>query len=148
MELEYCLQIRVFRFLTGKLYRVFDESIAIISEQHQVTCNDVIIIKSCHCGCQVAPQLQNMEFGRRLAVERELLKSTAIQFYNAGMLTHNMHLKYNTCPYVYRHSKVGSHNFLGYNSFCATYFLLCTSYSILLLECNYCFYLFICLCSV
>ena len=80
------LQIRVFRFLTGKLYRVFDESITIISEQHQV------ILMTSHIPeydiiklCQVAPQLQNMEFGRRLAVERELLKNTAIQFYNAGL---------------------------------------------------------------
>ena len=42
-----------------------------------------------HCNCQVAPQLQNMEFGRRLALERELLKNPAIQFYNTGtyMLT-------------------------------------------------------------
>ncbi|XP_065904172.1 peptidylprolyl isomerase domain and WD repeat-containing protein 1-like [Dysidea avara] len=59
-------KIRVFRFLTGKLYRVFDESIQVISEQHQIS-----------------PQLQNMEFGRRLAVERELVKSTSMQFYNA-----------------------------------------------------------------
>lgn len=38
------IQIRVFRFLTGKLYRVFDESIAVISEQHQVILDDVMYI--------------------------------------------------------------------------------------------------------
>lgn len=51
-------QIRVFEFATGKLYRTYDESIATIMEMQQAG---------------TAPyQLEEVEFGRRLAVEREL----------------------------------------------------------------------------
>ncbi|XP_074097124.1 peptidylprolyl isomerase domain and WD repeat-containing protein 1 [Cotesia typhae] len=51
-------KIRIFTFLTGKLYRVFDESLQKFSELQQMT-----------------QQLPNMEFGRRMAVERELDKT-------------------------------------------------------------------------
>ncbi|OQE28371.1 hypothetical protein PENSTE_c003G07647 [Penicillium steckii] len=51
-------QVRVFEFATGKLYRTYDESIATITEMQQAG---------------TAPyQLDEVEFGRRLAVEREL----------------------------------------------------------------------------
>lgn len=51
-------QIRVFEFATGKLYRTYDESIATIMEMQQA-------------GTAPYP-LEEVEFGRRLAVEREL----------------------------------------------------------------------------
>lgn len=51
-------QIRVFEFATGKLYRTYDESIATITDMQQAG---------------TAPfQLDEVEFGRRLGVEREL----------------------------------------------------------------------------
>jgi len=56
----------VFTFLTGKLYRVFDESLQFFTELQQNT-----------------PQLPNMEFGRRLAMERELEKMPAFSLANA-----------------------------------------------------------------
>lgn len=51
-------KVRVFNFLTGKLYRIFDETLQRFSELQQTT-----------------QQLPNMEFGRRMAVERELDKT-------------------------------------------------------------------------
>ncbi|KAJ5670811.1 uncharacterized protein N7477_006174 [Penicillium maclennaniae] len=51
-------QVRVFEFATGKLYRTYDESIATITDMQQAG---------------TAPyQLDELEFGRRLGVEREL----------------------------------------------------------------------------
>ncbi|KAJ5989620.1 Peptidyl-prolyl cis-trans isomerase cyp15 [Penicillium waksmanii] len=51
-------QVRVFEFATGKLYRTYDESIATITDMQQAN---------------TAPyQLDEVEFGRRLGVEREL----------------------------------------------------------------------------
>ncbi|KAJ5115350.1 hypothetical protein NUU61_001109 [Penicillium alfredii] len=51
-------QVRVFDFATGKLYRTYDESIATITDMQQAG---------------TAPyQLDEVEFGRRLGVEREL----------------------------------------------------------------------------
>lgn len=52
------LQIRTFRYLTGKLTRVFDESLKTFTELQQMR-----------------QQLPDMEFGRRLAAERDLQKS-------------------------------------------------------------------------
>uniref|UniRef100_A0A6A7FWL0 peptidylprolyl isomerase n=1 Tax=Hirondellea gigas TaxID=1518452 RepID=A0A6A7FWL0_9CRUS len=54
-------RIRVFKFITGKLSRVFDESVEHITDLQQRK-----------------PQIPNMEFGRRLAVEREVEKSGAL----------------------------------------------------------------------
>ncbi|KAJ5167614.1 Peptidyl-prolyl cis-trans isomerase cyp15 [Penicillium canariense] len=51
-------QVRVFEFATGKLYRTYDESITTITEMQQA-------------GTAPYP-LEELEFGRRLAVEREL----------------------------------------------------------------------------
>ena len=51
-------QIRVFSFLTGKLTRKYDESLAAIQEMQQA-------------GTAVY-KVDDMEFGRRLAMEREL----------------------------------------------------------------------------
>ncbi|XP_033218966.1 peptidylprolyl isomerase domain and WD repeat-containing protein 1 [Belonocnema kinseyi] len=51
-------KVRIFHFHTGKLYRVFDESLQRYTELQQTTL-----------------QLPNMEFGRRMAVERELDKT-------------------------------------------------------------------------
>jgi len=56
-------KVRVFKFLTGKLLRVFDESLQQLTQLQQTT-----------------PQLQNMEFGRRMAMERDLEKSDAFRF--------------------------------------------------------------------
>lgn len=55
-------KIRVFDFATGKLHRTYDESIQTIQEMHQA-------------GTAVQ-QLEDIEFGRRLGMERELDQSS------------------------------------------------------------------------
>ncbi|KAI8148410.1 peptidyl-prolyl cis-trans isomerase cyp15 [Fennellomyces sp. T-0311] len=62
-------QVRVFKFLTGKIFRKYDESIHVISEMQQA-------------GTAIH-KLDDMEFGRRLAVDRELEKSQAANYVNA-----------------------------------------------------------------
>jgi peptidylprolyl isomerase domain and WD repeat-containing protein 1 len=52
-------KVRVFDFATGKLYRTYDESVATITEMQQA-------------GTLSAEPLDPVEFGRRIAVEREL----------------------------------------------------------------------------
>ncbi|TNN39414.1 Peptidylprolyl isomerase domain and WD repeat-containing protein 1 [Liparis tanakae] len=58
-------KVRIFRFLTGKLMRVFDESLTMFTELQQMK-----------------QQLPDMEFGRRMAVERELEKVDGIRLTN------------------------------------------------------------------
>ncbi|XP_071799440.1 peptidylprolyl isomerase domain and WD repeat-containing protein 1-like [Asterias amurensis] len=58
-------KVRVFKFLTGKLTRVFDESLQTFSELQQMR-----------------QQLPDMEFGRRMAAERDLQKSDAFSHPN------------------------------------------------------------------
>lgn len=55
-------KVRVFDFVSGKLYRTYDESIAAITEMQQA-------------GTAIQ-KLDDVEFGRRLAVERELESPT------------------------------------------------------------------------
>ncbi|CAI2163147.1 3521_t:CDS:10 [Funneliformis geosporum] len=62
-------QVRVFRFKTGKMIRKYDESLAVVSEMQQA---GTTIYK-----------LDDMEFGRRLAVERELEKTSQASTMNA-----------------------------------------------------------------
>nr|POE51517.1 peptidyl-prolyl cis-trans isomerase cyp15 [Quercus suber] len=52
-------KVRVFDFAQGKLYRTYDESIGTIAEMHQA-------------GTLSSEPLEPVEFGRRIAVEREL----------------------------------------------------------------------------
>ncbi|KAJ8972097.1 hypothetical protein NQ314_000323 [Rhamnusium bicolor] len=58
-------RIRVFNFITGKLVRVLDETLPRFTELQQKT-----------------QQLPNMEFGRRMAVERDLEKSESFELAN------------------------------------------------------------------
>eukprot|EP00066_Takifugu_rubripes_P003104 XP_003965443.1 PREDICTED: peptidylprolyl isomerase domain and WD repeat-containing protein 1 [Takifugu rubripes] len=58
-------KVRIFRFLTGKLMRVFDESLTMFTELQQMR-----------------QQLPDMEFGRRMAAERELEKVDGIRLVN------------------------------------------------------------------
>ncbi|XP_054764435.1 peptidylprolyl isomerase domain and WD repeat-containing protein 1-like isoform X1 [Lytechinus pictus] len=58
-------KIRIFRFLTGKLTKVLDESLKTFTELQQMR-----------------QQLPDMEFGRRMAVERDLQKSDAFSLAN------------------------------------------------------------------
>ncbi|XP_067125124.1 LOW QUALITY PROTEIN: peptidylprolyl isomerase domain and WD repeat-containing protein 1 [Centruroides vittatus] len=58
-------KVRIFRFVTGKLTRVYDESLQQLSESQQAH-----------------QQLPNMEFGRRMAIERDLEKSDSFQYAN------------------------------------------------------------------
>ncbi|XP_058820144.1 peptidylprolyl isomerase domain and WD repeat-containing protein 1 [Topomyia yanbarensis] len=58
-------KVRVFGFLTGKLLRVYDESLARYSESQQLS-----------------QALSNMEFGRRMASERDLEKSDSFNLIN------------------------------------------------------------------
>lgn len=58
-------KVRVFRFLTGKKTRVFDESLQVFSEMQQQK-----------------QQLPDMEFGRRMATERDLEKTDTLRFSN------------------------------------------------------------------
>ena len=53
--------IRVYRFETGRLYRKFDESLHLYSEAQQSS--------------KLPVKVDDLEFGRRLAIERELYKS-------------------------------------------------------------------------
>ncbi|KAI8082643.1 peptidyl-prolyl cis-trans isomerase cyp15 [Gilbertella persicaria] len=62
-------QVRLFKFLTGKKYREYDESLHVISEMQQAGTSSL--------------KLDDMEFGRRLAVEKELEKSNQAKFVNA-----------------------------------------------------------------
>jgi peptidylprolyl isomerase domain and WD repeat-containing protein 1 len=62
-------QVRLFKFLQGKMFREYDESLQVISEMQQA-------------GTTIH-KLDDMEFGRRLAVERELEKSSQSRFVNA-----------------------------------------------------------------
>jgi peptidylprolyl isomerase domain and WD repeat-containing protein 1 len=62
--------IRIFHAVTGKLYRVYDETLTTITEMQLQTTNPLL-------------KLDNMEFGRRVAVEREFEKSDAIYYQNA-----------------------------------------------------------------
>ena len=57
--------MRVFRFLTGKIIKVLDESLEHFMEMQQTK--------------QILP---NMEFGRRMAAERDLSKSDAYSHVN------------------------------------------------------------------
>lgn len=63
-------QVRLFKFLTGKKFREYDESLHVISEMQQA-------------GTSIY-KLDDMEFGRRLAVEKELEKSSYSRFVNAS----------------------------------------------------------------
>lgn len=58
-------KVRIFHFKTGKLSRVYDESLQRFSELQQMK-----------------QQLPNMEFGRRMAVERDLEKSEGLRLSN------------------------------------------------------------------
>ncbi|PFX32217.1 peptidylprolyl isomerase domain and WD repeat-containing protein 1-like isoform X1 [Stylophora pistillata] len=58
-------KVRVFRFLTGKKTRVFDESLQVFTEMQQQK-----------------QQLPDMEFGRRMATERDLEKTDTLRFCN------------------------------------------------------------------
>ncbi|KAI8980800.1 hypothetical protein BDB01DRAFT_795626 [Pilobolus umbonatus] len=62
-------QIRLFKTLTGKMFREYDESLQVISEMQQAG--------------TALYKLDDMEFGRRLAVEKELEKSNQARFVNA-----------------------------------------------------------------
>lgn len=58
-------KVRVFQFLTGKLIRVFDESLARYNEQQQTSHG-----------------IPNMEYGRRMANERDIEKQDALNYSN------------------------------------------------------------------
>ncbi|KAI8579693.1 hypothetical protein K450DRAFT_241062 [Umbelopsis ramanniana AG] len=62
-------QVRIFKFLNGKVFRKYDESLKTITEMQQA-------------GTSVR-KLDDMEFGRRLAVDKELEKSPQAQHINA-----------------------------------------------------------------
>ncbi|KAL7748741.1 Peptidyl-prolyl cis-trans isomerase cyp15 [Sorochytrium milnesiophthora] len=62
-------QARVFRFATGKLIRKYDESVQVISEMQQ--------------GGTSIHLLDDMEFGRRVAVEREMETNPQAEYMNA-----------------------------------------------------------------
>jgi peptidylprolyl isomerase domain and WD repeat-containing protein 1 len=66
-------QIRIFKFLTGKLYRKYDESIAFINKLQKVSFTGVVKIK-CFQDDEAGNilKLDGMEFGRRMTVEKEL----------------------------------------------------------------------------
>lgn len=66
--------IRIFSFLTGKLQRKYDETLSAIQELQQAG-NLADTAGSSHAG--ISMKLDEMEFGRRLAVERELVERSA-----------------------------------------------------------------------
>ena len=79
----------MFNFTTGKLHRVFDESLSQCTEQQQVS----LCVRACVRVCrqlfiplllQANSLLSNMEFGRRLALERDLEKTPSFGHATAG----------------------------------------------------------------
>ena len=94
----------MFNFTTGKLHRVFDESLAQCTEQQQVSAHMsvCVCVHTCPCVCvrahmagcspssplllllQANSLLSNMEFGRRLALERDLEKTPSFSHATAG----------------------------------------------------------------
>lgn len=62
-------QVRLFKFAQGKMFREYDESLQAVSEMQQAG--------------TAAHKLDDMEFGRRLAIEKELEKSNQSRFVNA-----------------------------------------------------------------
>ena len=87
----------MFNFTTGKLHRVFDESLAQCTEQQQVSAHMSVCVCVCvhalMAGCspsspllllQANSLLSNMEFGRRLALERDLEKTPSFSHATAG----------------------------------------------------------------
>lgn len=94
-------KVRIFRFLTGKLMRVFDESLTVrycfiiiliihlqISRVNKSTFGRTDLWSLCTRWQmftelqQMRQQLPDMEFGRRMAVERELEKVDGIRLTN------------------------------------------------------------------
>lgn len=65
-------QIRIFTFLSGKLYRKYDESLSAIQELQQAGSSASAAAEATATAVAVTMKLDEMEFGRRLAAEREL----------------------------------------------------------------------------
>eukprot|EP00124_Ichthyophonus_hoferi_P005140 Ihof_evm1s678 gene=Ihof_evmTU1s678 len=59
-------KVRVYNVRTGKMTRTYDESLSVIADIQQET-----------------PKLDNIDFGRRMAIERDLEKSDQYKFLNA-----------------------------------------------------------------
>ena len=81
------LQVRLFHFLTGKLHLVFDEGLRLYSDLQQVRLGLLQTATNFTYDLQKNPQLPNMEFGRRLSVEKELEKVSALSLANARETT-------------------------------------------------------------
>ncbi|RKP19094.1 peptidyl-prolyl cis-trans isomerase cyp15 [Rozella allomycis CSF55] len=73
-------QVRIFRFVTGKLYRKYDESIAVATSFHQNMDKD--------------KRMEDIEFGKRVANERELEKTTQFYTINAIFDESNSYILY------------------------------------------------------
>jgi peptidylprolyl isomerase domain and WD repeat-containing protein 1 len=67
-------QVRIFSFLSGKLHRKYDETLSAIQELQQAgtSASHQQQADSTGNGQIISMKLDEMEFGRRLAVEREL----------------------------------------------------------------------------
>ncbi|KAJ1672683.1 Peptidyl-prolyl cis-trans isomerase cyp15, partial [Spiromyces aspiralis] len=76
------LNVRVFRFRTGKLYREYDESITAVTNLHQAK--------------MLGVKIDDMEFGRRIALERELLKGPQSRYCNVVFDESGYFLTYGT----------------------------------------------------
>ena len=63
-------QIRIFSFLSGKLHRKYDETLSAIQELQQAGTSSSI--NNSNSSNLINMKLDEMEFGRRLAVERDL----------------------------------------------------------------------------
>ncbi|ESN92551.1 hypothetical protein HELRODRAFT_107948 [Helobdella robusta] len=72
-------KIRVFRFSTGKLTKVLDESLQRFTEANQTKL-----------------QISNMEFGKRMAVEKDLERSEAFNYCNVAFDQSGYFLLYST----------------------------------------------------
>ncbi|KNC80761.1 hypothetical protein SARC_06888 [Sphaeroforma arctica JP610] len=59
-------KVRIYKIKTGKLYRVYDESLSVYSENQKTN-----------------PQLDSVDFGRRMAQEKEIENSPAFERINA-----------------------------------------------------------------
>jgi peptidylprolyl isomerase domain and WD repeat-containing protein 1 len=63
--------VRIFNYKTGKIWKTYTESPAMVTEMQQ---NGTSLV-----------QLENMEFGRRLALEKEISKAKGGQAFTSNM---------------------------------------------------------------
>ena len=85
-------QIRIFNFYTGKLLKTYDESLEVVEKMHHNQQERVIALQQTEEDAAENGKkkwaLDDMDFGRRLAVEREIGKAKGGQSPTANAGNH------------------------------------------------------------